>query len=96
MREKEYIRWCVDKGNIKMGSAISYKSYIKKVEEIMRMDIEDIFFEDKKRDKETDPFELFIKEIKTSPENKKKSEKYKRSKWGSAIRKYKEFYYDQE
>jgi len=69
---------------------------IKKVEEIIGMDIEDIYIDYKKRDKETDPFEVLIKEIKTSPENKKKIKYMDRMKWGSAIRKYKEFYYDQE
>ncbi len=79
-----------------MGSAINYKSYIKKVEEIRGIDIDNIYAMYAKKNKEMDPFELFIKEIKTSPENKKKINYMDRMKWGSAIRKYKEFYYDQE
>ncbi len=87
MRETEYIGWSVEKGNIKMDSAICYKNYIKKVEEIMGMDIEDIFIEDKKRD----PFEVLFKEITTTPEHMGKSEKYKRSKWAVLLENIKNF-----
>jgi len=89
------MRWLADNGNILLGSAKCYKSYIKKVEEIMEMDIEDIDIEDKKRDKETDPFEVLIKEIKTSPEYNKKINYMNRMKWGSAIRRYRQFYHEQ-